>query len=92
VAVTTLFEATVGALAEEDAEDDGDDEAGLADDEDDGDDEADGADDEDDEPQPAAATAASMGSTRSAAARRMGTSRVGLAVSASSGLDFLRVW
>jgi len=89
-AVTTLFEAAVGPVGEEDAagedaEEDGAD-AGFDDDEDDG------ADDEGDEEQPAAAAAASMGITRSAAARRMGTSRVGLAVSASSGLDFLRVW
>jgi hypothetical protein len=76
-AVTTLFEATVGAVAEGDAEDAGD-EADFDADEDDDDD---GADDDDDEEQPAAAAAASMGMTRSAAARRMGTSRVGLAVS-----------
>jgi len=76
VADTTLFEATVGPLgdADADAEEDaaGDFDADDADDEDDD-------EDDDDDAQPAAAAAASMGIMRSAAARRMRTSRVGQA-------------
>jgi hypothetical protein len=81
LAVTTLFEATVGPVADADADAEPDAEAelegGFELEEDDGED-----------PQPAMATEAIAGIARSAAARRMRTSRVGQAVPGDSGPFF----